>query len=262
MINRIILIFFLLLNFIVTLESVALVTKKKGDVKYKPFSSKDTDFQLEMSKSLFNQDQILTGTDGFTKVVYLDDGSTIKVHRESEIYIQGSIKNRRIIKQINILEGRMKFDINPQKLVDFRIATPTSVATIKGTRFWVDSRGEDGDLFMGLAGKVNIENLESGEVIELEPNTTINSSPDGSLTILPTKPLELQVLESMEEAVGELTEEEINDANSQSQGPIVQTQSSVNPSSSSQNDSINHQLRIKFVNASGDEKELIIEYSE
>lgn len=262
MINRIIFICFLLLNFIFTAESVALVMKKKGDVKYKPFSSKDKDFELEMSKSLFNQDQILTGTDGFTKVVYLDDGSTIKVHRESEIYIQGSIKNRRIIKQINILEGRMKFDINAQKLVDFRIATPTSVATIKGTRFWVDSRGEDGDLFMGLAGKVSIENLESGEVIELEPNTTVNSSSDGSLTILPTKPLELQVLESMEESVGEITEEEINSTNSQSQGPIVQTQSSVNPSSSSQNGSINHQLRIKFVNASGDEKELIIEYSE
>lgn len=262
MINRFIFIFPLLLNFIFTAESVALVMKKKGDVKYKPFSSKDTDFELEMSKSLFNQDQILTGTDGFTKVVYLDDGSTIKVHRESEIYIQGSIKNRRIIKQINILQGRMKFDINAQKLVDFRIATPTSVATIKGTRFWVDSRGEDGDLFMGLAGKVNIENLESGEVIELEPNTTVNSSPDGSLTILPTKPLELQVLESMEEAVGELTEEEINNTNSQSQGPMAQTQFSVNPTSSSQNGSINHQLRIKFVNASGDEKELIIEYSE
>jgi len=262
MINRIIFIFSLLLNFIFTAESVALVMKKKGDVKYKPFSSKNTDLELEMSKSLFNQDQILTGTDGFTKVVYLDDGSTIKVHRESDIYIQGSIKNRRIIKQINIIEGKMKFDINPQKLVDFRIATPTSVATIKGTRFWIDSRGEDGDLFMGLAGKVNIENLESGDVIELEPNTTVNSSSDGSLTILPTKTLDLQVLESMEKAVGELTEEEINNTNSQSQGSNIQTQFPVNPSSSGQNGSINHQLRIKFVNSSGDEKELIIEYSE
>lgn len=262
MTNKIIFICFLLLNFTFTTESVALVMKKKGDVQYNPFSSKDSGSQLEMSKSLFNQDQILTGTDGFTKVVYLDDGSTIKVHRESEIYIQGSIKNRRIIKQINIVQGKMKFDINDQKSVDFRVATPTSVATIKGTRFWVDSRGEDGDLFIGLAGKLNIENLKSGKVIELEPNATVNSSPDGSLTIIPTKPLDLQVLESMEEAAGELTEEEINIANSQYQAPISQAQFSTNPSSLGQNGSINHQLRITFVNVLGDEKDLIIEYTE
>ena len=262
MINRIIFICFLLLNFIFTAESVALVMKKKGDVKYKPFSSKNSSSELEMSKSLFNQDQILTGTDGFTKVVYLDDGSTIKVHRESEVYIQGSIKNRRIIKQINITQGKMKFDINPQKSVDFRVATPTSVATIKGTRFWIDCRGDDGDLFMGLTGKVSVKNLESGQIIQLEPNTTVNSSPDGSLTILPTKPLDLQVLESMEEAAGEATEEEINNAYSQSQSPTTQTQPSTSPSNSGQSGPVEHELKIKLINASGDEKELIIKYSE
>ena len=68
--------------------------------------------------------------------------------------------------------------------------------------------------------------------------------------------------EKVMNALAEITEEEINNTNSQSQGPMVQTQFSANPSSSSQNGSINHQLRIKFVNASGDEKELIIEYSE
>ena len=262
MINRIVFICFLLLNFIFTAEGLALVMKKKGDVKYKSFSSKNLSSELEMSKSLFNQDQILTGTDGFTKVVYLDDGSTIKVHRESEVYIQGSIKNRRIIKQINIIQGRMKFDINPQELVDFRVVTPTSVATIKGTRFWVDCQGDDGDSFVGLTGRVKVENVESGQFVQLEPNTTVYSSVDGSLSILPTKPLDLQVLELMEQEVGEATEEEINNANSQSQSPTPQTQPSISPSNSGQNTPIEHELRIKLINASGDEKELIIKYSE
>ena len=162
MIHPIIFICVLSFNFIFCAESVALVMKKKGDVKYKPFSSKGSSSDLEMSKSLFNQDQILTGSDGFTKVVYLDDGSTIKVHRDSEVYIQGSIKNRRIIKQINIAQGKMKFQINPQKSTDFKVVTPTSVATIKGTRFWVDCRGDDGDSFVGLTGNVNVKNSESG----------------------------------------------------------------------------------------------------
>jgi len=262
MIKKIIIILLLLINFIFSAESVALVMKKKGDVKYKPFSSKDSSSDLEMSKSLFNQDQILTGSDGFTKVVYLDDGSNIKVHRDSEVYIQGSIKNRRIIKQMNIAQGKMKFDINYQESTDFKVVTPTSVATIKGTRFWVDCRGDDGDSFIGLAGKVNIKNLESGKVVQLEPNTTVNSSPDGTLLVMPTKLLELQVLEQMEDEVGEATEEEINNSTSPTQSPSQQTQPTTSPSNSGQSAPIEHELIIKLINALGEEKELIITYSE
>ena len=262
MMTNIIIIFLLFFNFTFATESVALVMKKKGDVKYKPFSSKNLSSDLKMSKSLFNQDQILTGLDGFTKVVYLDDGSTIKIHRESEVYIQGSIKNRRIIKQINITQGKMKFAINPQESTDFRVVTPTSIATIKGTRFWVDSRGDDGDSFLGLTGKVEVENIESGQIIQLEPNTTVNSFPDGSLNMIPTKPLDLQVLESMEEEVGEATEEEINNLVQTTTTPIPQAHSSSTSTNSGQDTPIEHELKIKLINANGDEKELIIMYSE
>lgn len=262
MINLILFISFLSFNAIFCAESVALVMKKKGDVKYKPFQSKNLSSELEMSKSLFNKDQILTGSDGFTKVVYLDDGSTIKVHRDSEVYIQGSIKNRRIIKQINIAQGKMKFDINPQKITDFKVATPTSIATVKGTRFWVDCRGDGGDSFIGLAGKVNVKNLESGQVVELEPNITVNSSPDGTLIVIPTKPLELQVLEKMEDEVGETTEE-VNNSTSSTQSTTQQTQPTTSPSNAGQDTPVVvHELRIRLINASGDEKELIIKYSE
>jgi hypothetical protein len=261
MINPILLIFFFSYNFIFCVEGVALVMKKKGDVKYKPFHSKNISSELGMSKSLFNQDQILTGSDGFTKVVYLDDGSTVKVHRESEVYIQGSIKNRSIIKQVNIAQGKMKFDINSQKSANFKVITPTSVATIKGTRFWVDCRGNDGDSFVGLTGKVNVKNLESGQVVELEPNTTVNSSSDGTLTIMPTKPLELQLLEQMEDEAGEATEEEINNSTTPVQSPTQQTSSIISPSNSDQNTPVEHELKIKLINALGEEKELIIKYA-
>ena len=255
-----ILFFIIFLNTIFSAESVALVMKKKGDVKYKPFASKAKTSELEMSKPLYNQDQVLTGSDGFTKVVYLDDGSTIKVHRESEVYIQGSIKNRKIIKQINIVHGKVKFNIKPQNLIDFKVVTPSSVATIKGTRFWVDCNGPSGDVFMGLSGKVMIKNLESGQIVQLGPQTTVNSLPDGTITILPLKPLELQILEKMEVDVGESSEEELNNLMS----PIApsQSQSSNNPSNSSPGSTVEHELIIKLVNAQGDEKELIIKYFE
>ena len=81
---------------------------------------------------------IKTGKDGFAKFVYLDDGSIIKIHKSSEVYVQGDIQKRNIAKQINISMGKLKLDISSGQLTEFKIITPTSVASVKGTRFWID----------------------------------------------------------------------------------------------------------------------------
>ena len=244
------------MNNLFSAEGVALVLKKKGDVKYKPFSSKDNIIDLGLTESLYNQDQIITGDNGFTKVVYLDDGSLIKIHKESEIYIQGSIKNRKIVKNINIVFGKMKLDVSSQSKTDFLITTPTSIATIKGTRFWINCKGESGDLFIGLSGNVEIKNLESGDVIVMVPNETVNSLPDGSIIATPTKEIDLYPLEKMEDEMGELTEEKM--MNSIIQSSVLQTtpMKTLNQSTSM------HQIRIKLLDADGNEKELIIDYTE
>ena len=44
---------------------------------------------------------------------------------------------------------------------------PTSVASVKGTRFWIDVNGKNGDLFHGLSGIVEIANNITGEKINL-----------------------------------------------------------------------------------------------
>lgn len=233
-------------------SSLALVLKKKGDVNYSPFSAKDSISQLVISKSLFNQDLIQTGKDGFTKVVYLDDGSAIKVHRNSEVYIQGSVKNRKISKQINLAFGKMKLDVNPQRNESFIISTPNSVATVKGTRFWLESTPEF-DLFLGLEGQVEITNSETGSSIVLDENFTVSSSNDGGLTIAPTLPLELQALENLEAEMGELTEKEIEtgiNIPTQAQPTVQQTGDQ------------EHRLKIKLTNSLGEEKVLIIDYVE
>ena len=166
-------------------ESIGLVMKKKGEVNYTPYNNKKIK-NLNISESLFNQDLIETGKDGFTKFVYLDDGSAIKIHKNSEVYIQGDVNRRKIIKQINISTGKLKLDIKNQQLRDFKITTPTSVASIKGTRFWVDVNGQKGDSFYGLSGIVEITNNSTGEKVNLTENTTATSLPDGTLEIKKT----------------------------------------------------------------------------
>ena len=232
-------------------ETIGVVMKHKGDVDYIPYDKNKQNKKINISESLFNQDLIKTGKDGFTKFVYLDDGSAIKIHKDSEVYIQGDIDKRKIIKQINISTGKLKLDIENQQLAEFKIVTPTSVASIKGTRFWVDVNGKKGDVFHGLSGIVEITNNITGNKIELTENTTATSLPDGTLEIKKTINRELIQLEVLEEEVGEPVNDMPNNDINDDSGSLLE-------------DNINNgilntnELVIRLKNASSDEKIIII----
>ena len=232
-------------------ETIGVVMKHKGDVDYIPYDKNKQNKKINISESLFNQDLIKTGKDGFTKFVYLDDGSAIKIHKDSEVYIQGDIDKRKIIKQINISTGKLKLDIENQQLAEFKIVTPTSVASIKGTRFWVDVNGKKGDVFHGLSGIVEITNNITGNKIELTENTTATSLPDGTLEIKKTINRELIQLEVLEEEVGEPVNDMPNNDVDDDSGSLLE-------------DNINNgilntnELVIRLKNASSDEKIIII----
>ena len=232
-------------------ETIGVVMKHKGDVDYIPYDKNKQNKKINISESLFNQDLIKTGKDGFTKFVYLDDGSAIKIHKDSEVYIQGDIDKRKIIKQINISTGKIKLDIENQQLAEFKIVTPTSVASIKGTRFWVDVNGKKGDVFHGLSGIVEITNNITGNKIELTENTTATSLPDGTLEIKKTINRELIQLEVLEEEVGEPVNDMPNNDINDDSGSLLE-------------DNINNgilntnELVIRLKNASSDEKIIII----
>ena len=241
------------LSLVFSSETIGLVIKHKGDVDYFPYDKNKSSKKINISESLFNQDLIKTGKDGFTKFVYLDDGSAIKIHKDSEVYIQGDIDKRKIIKQINISKGKLKLDVQNQQLAEFKIITPTSVASIKGTRFWVDVNGKKGDVFHGLSGIVEITNNITGNKIELTENTTATSLPDGTLEIKKTINRELIQLEVLEEEVGEPVNDMPNNDVDDDSGSLLE-------------DNINNgvlntnELVIRLKNASSDEKIIIIKF--
>ena len=239
----------ILTSFSYTSESIALVMKKKGFVQHKKFNSDIFNTSIYRNKSLYNDDIIRTGSDGYTKVVYLDDGSTIKLHKDSQVFIQGDIEERKIVKKITILTGKIKLDVIAGSKNEFKIITPTSVASIKGTRFWVDVQGEVGDQFLGLEGVVNISNNFSNKAIQLIPGNTVISLSDGTLINEPTKSLLLQKLEKLEIDVGESNEDM----------PTIEIPSNFE----FENETSDFKyLIIKVSNDNSDEKELIIKYTD
>ena len=83
----------LLFTFSFSEESIAITTKSIGTVDYKKYSN-DKSEKLKMGFELFNDDYIKTGKDGFVKFSYLDDGTTIKIHNNTEVYIRGKSDNK------------------------------------------------------------------------------------------------------------------------------------------------------------------------
>ena len=198
------LIYIYLISFILSSSPpISLITKVKGNVKYRKSSNKDKLLNIKKSNTLFNQDQIVTGDNGFTKFVYLDDGTTIKIHKNSEVFVQGDPKKRSIVKQVNISEGIVNLNVSKQLVSDFNIITPTSVATVKGTDFWIICDGDRGDKFLGVSGSVQIENKETGESIVLGKNSKVESRPDGTLTSVPLPKDDYNEVNQLEIEVGE-----------------------------------------------------------
>ena len=224
-------------------DGIALITKSKGKIEYKK-NDGTMKSRLKPGTSLFNNDRITTGTNGFAKYVYLDDGSMIKVHKNAEVYVYGSVDKRSIIKQINVSAGNVKFEVSKQGKDDFTIITPTSVATVKGTDFWLESDDEEGDQFFGLSGLVNVRNIESNLILQLTRNTTIVSEPDGNMNIKKTDINDFKKLQRLELAAGEIDENEFEESVLEQLGE----------------DLPEGEIKIQLDDGSGSIKEIIIKY--
>jgi hypothetical protein len=211
-------------------EPVGVIAKSQGTTFHKKFNADDYSTNAVMGTQLKNHDWIKTGDDGFVAIFFLDDKSQLKVKANSEMEILAAVERGKISKTISLDYGTVKASVTKQK-GEFRIATPTSVASVKGTEWWVESN-EDGDIFIVLAGMVQIENLVSGTVQNVGQNETGTSNPDGSV------------------GVEETQDEDIPD-DPEEDGTEEDTGSTI------------HELKIRMVNEeSNSEKFIIIEYAE
>ena len=245
-ISNLIIISSILVAGVYPIESIAVTTKSKGDVKYKKYSEKETTVSLSIGSELFNDDFIKTGLDGFVKFSYLDDGTTIKVHKNSELYIRGLSDSKVINKRLNIGNGLIKLDVSKQKKDEFTIVTPTSVASVKGTSFILDSNLDFGDKFYGFEGTVEILNKESNKIIRLSRNLKVTSTPDGQINSEIITQEDSDLLNEIQSPDIEIEQDEIiiEDEDTGEAQPQV------------------NELRIIVISPTGEEKEIIIKYNE
>ena len=166
-------------------NKIAVTTKVKGLVEIMPIG-KDNFANLKPGTILSDGDKIRTGSSGFTAIIFIDDKSTLKLKENSEAVITGQRSARSIAKKINMDVGTVRATVNKQNS-NFVIQTPTSVASVKGTDFWMITDPVDGDLVIGLEGIVTLTNNETGVEVDVTEGTSGSSTPDGEVDVEETE---------------------------------------------------------------------------
>ena len=200
-----ILIIILFFNLLLSSSKVAIAIKIKGKVSL--VSSKDKNkTSLKPGTPLNDKDKIMTDKDSFAAIMYLDDKSVVKVLSKSDLIIIGERSKKGINKSLEISYGKITANIAKQKGNDFRIATPTSVASVKGTELAITSDPSNGDSFTLLEGLIEVTNSITGESMEVSQGETAVSTPQGSLEVGETT---TEDMEGFEEAEVEIPAQEL-----------------------------------------------------
>ncbi|KUK56136.1 MAG: hypothetical protein XD77_0100 [Marinimicrobia bacterium 46_47] len=204
-------------------QKLAMVAKTRGEVTYR--HKDDTSFKntAKAGTILENGDIIKTGKESFVALIFLDDKSQVKLLENCDLEIRGEKIRNQLNKDLSMNFGELKAEISDQRRGAFKISTPTSVASVKGTDFWILSDPRLGDKIIGLSGLVELTNQITGYTVSVGPNQTGLSLPNGNVNVQVTNPNDIP-----EDIV--VDEKELQ------------------------------QLKIQFQNPRGESKNIIIEY--
>jgi len=137
---------------------IAVVIKVKGTVYVLKDGDKSKTTKPKRGFRLEDGDKILTSKKSYAALRFIDDNSLVRIRANSTCFIRGKKEKNEIAKNIQLEIGTILARITKQNR-KFEVSTPTSVASVKGTKFIADHRRtvKKGSYFYGLEGTVEIK---------------------------------------------------------------------------------------------------------
>lgn len=159
--------------------TIALVTKTIQDVTKKSASSDWA--KAGKGELLLGGDQVRTGNKSLAVIKFMDN-SIVRVREESELSVGTEGPRGSMLKTIQLQSGSIGFDVRKQQQNElFRLTSPTSVASIRGTKGkW--SSGKGFDTLIVTEGLVNLKHSTSNNESDVPAGSIGFSNPDGSVT--------------------------------------------------------------------------------
>jgi hypothetical protein len=166
-------------------DPVAVVIKAKGDITVKNATSGKS-VNAKRGTRLNDGDKIATGKNGRMAVKFLDDNSLLRVRPNSSLTIEAKKEKNSVTKNVFVEVGSIFSRITRQKS-SFRVTTPTSVASVKGTAFWTLQEFKGATTYFGEDGLVEISN-DAGSALMHKGETGYVTSKNSKPIVRKTKP--------------------------------------------------------------------------
>jgi len=166
-------------------EKLAVVTKFKGEVLLKKAGEVEYSPSVQQGTILEQGDYLKTG-DGYAVLFLFDDKSQVKLRPKTELGLQLLTDSTGSTMRVKLEYGKVLSAYNKNASFGFQVSTPTSVASVKGTRFWTSSSPNGVDRVVVLEGTVNVLNNFTGRVTTANAGETAISTSTGGLLTTPT----------------------------------------------------------------------------
>jgi hypothetical protein len=168
----------------VVAKSDAVVIKAKGEVTVT--KANGTSIKAKRGTKLENGDKIKTGSKGRMAVKFIDDNSLLRIRPNSSCTINTKKEQNSVAKNIFVEVGSIFSRITKGPNTSFRVTTPTSVASVKGTSYWTVQKFKGGTQYFGEDGIVEISN-DAGTALMKAGETGIVSSNNSKPIVRKTK---------------------------------------------------------------------------
>ena len=167
-------------------ETIGRVMKSNGTVLIKQMGSSSYSIQAKPGQAVSNGDAIRVGDASFAVVIFLDDKSVVKIRENTDFQFVETSNTRSLI----IDQGTTLHNVNKDnRKKTYRVETPVSVASVKGTEFSSFHDAVSGvDKFVGKSGNFEVLNSISGAIVNVGPGQKAVSNALGQLIPAPAEP--------------------------------------------------------------------------
>jgi len=184
--KKISIIYILFIVSICSAETIGRVMKANGEVLIKPIGSGTYSVSVKPGQAVSNGDAIRVGEASFAVVIFLDDKSVVKIRENTDFQFVETSNTRSLI----IEQGTTLHNVNSNdRKKAYRVETPVSVASVKGTQFSAFHDAVAGiDKFVGKTGNFDVFNTISGMTVNVGAGQKAVSNALGQLIPAPAEP--------------------------------------------------------------------------
>ena len=171
---------------LVSAQTIGRVMKSNGQVLIKPVGVGTYSVEVKPGQAISNGDAIRVGEASFAVVIFLDDKSVVKVRENTDFQFVETSNTRSLI----IDQGTTLHNVNKEgRKKAYRVETPVSVASVKGTEFSSFHDAVAGiDKFVGKTGNFDVFNTISGLTVNVGAGQKAVSNALGQLIPAPAQP--------------------------------------------------------------------------